>query len=441
MNDDLYRSRAVDDDVEWCLSNWACVRVSGPRSVGSTTTARRRAKQHYDMSDPEDRQLMVDSADEVLCRPPYPILIDEWQCHSDVLWRVKQLVDDDHRASGRFIVAGSPYWHPSDKDHLPWALVGRAVEIEMTPMSMAEKVSGAAPKFLSRLFAAASACSDLADWGDRCASGPGHPARPSARDDAEAPGLDWFDVALDSGYPALTGKPPAEQRRGYERLLDEIFDKDLPARLDRAAFTEFLRACARHSGEPVALATLADEAGVTAKTAKSYAILAGNAALIRHTLTWPVVLREHSRKRPRLYVAEPGLWAHLAQVTPERLMRSQQMRGALLETFVAAQVRAELACCDFRYSLRHFVDPRGDVDLIVEDRQERAVLMINVTSRSYAEPDDAKSICRLRDALAASPDAGVRFALGIVLHTGDVPAPLGSPDLVGLPLRALWELR
>lgn len=404
---------------------------------------------------------------EVLGREPYPILIDEWQSHPDVLWDVKRIIDASDQ-KGMFIVAGSPTWRVSDTRRGQWALIGRAVEIQMTPMSVAERLGAGAPGFIRWMFEAAAptqhavaseaelmlaketpvqmhlplpAGGHQPDW-PRFASTPGDVEPASGR-------LGQFDYVFDSGYPELAGRPDADQRRGHEGLIEAVIANDLPERLDRAKFTAFLEACVQHSSEDIALQKLADKTEVSRVTAESYRTMAANAGLIHRVKPWNVVLRETSRKRERQYICDPGMCTQLAELRPDQLMRDANVRGALLETFVAAQVRAEIATSRHNYRLGHYRDRTGDVDLIVEDRATGAVLMIEVKSRSYPKSDDAKHIRRLRDAIAASPDAGVHFAAGVVLHSGDRVMKLrrqpgqdsDDSDLVGLPLRALWELR
>lgn len=467
MNDQRYWRRAADDDLDWCLSRFACVRITGPRSIGKTTTARRRARQHYDMSDFADRQLMDEYGGELLRRGPYPILIDEWQSHPDLLWEVKRIIDASDR-KGLFIVAGSPTWRVSDTRRGPWALTGRTVEIQMTPMPVTERLGAGAPGFIRWMFDAAASAQDvLADMAERVLAGEApeqmalplpaggvQPAWPSASGEGEGGSsasrrIGSFDYVFDSGYPELAGLPDAEQRRGHEGLVEAVIANDLPERLDRGKFMTFLEVCAQHSSEDIALQKLADKTEVSRVTAESYRTMAANAGLIHRVKPWNVVLRETARKRQRQYISDPGMCTHLAEVRPAQLLRDGNVRGALLETFVAAQLRAEIQASRQSYRLGHFRDQFGDVDLIVEDRETGAVLMIEVKSRTYPKSDDAKHIRRLRDAIDASTDTGLHFAAGVVLHTGDRVVKLrrqrGQADvttnLVGLPLRALWELR
>ena len=117
-----YRRRIVDDELDFLLENLFAVAIDGPKAVGKTATAERRAATTFRLdTDPLD---IVESGLSRLASAPEPILIDEWQ-HWPPAWdHVRRAVDEDPRP-GRFILTGStslrnPQTHSVSEGFLPY---------------------------------------------------------------------------------------------------------------------------------------------------------------------------------------------------------------------------------------------------------------------------------------------------------------------------------
>ena len=108
------------------------------------------------------------------------------------------------------------------------------------------------------------------------------------------------------------------------------------------------------------------------------------------------------------------------------------MLGRVLATFVAAQLRPELAISASRPQLHHLRTEQGrhEVDLVAELAGGR---LVGIEVKAAASPTaaDAKHLTWLRDEL------GERFAAGVVLHTGPRLYELGE-RIVAAPICALW---
>src|SRR5690348_9964069 len=112
-------------------------------------------------------------------------------------------------------------------------------------------------------------------------------------------------------------------------------------------------------------------------------------------------------------------------------MRDSGLLGRLIDTFVAQQLRAELAVCASDPTLYHLRDKDGrEIDLIVEYSDGR-VLGIEVKSSAAVSRHDGRHLARLRDELED------RFIRGLVLHTGPGCYPLGE-RIHALPIAAIW---
>ncbi len=73
-----YVSRIVDRELDELLPALAAVAIEGPKAVGKTATAARRAQTIHRLDVPGTRAIAI-SDPTVLLRDPPPVLLDEWQ--------------------------------------------------------------------------------------------------------------------------------------------------------------------------------------------------------------------------------------------------------------------------------------------------------------------------------------------------------------------------
>ena len=105
MNHRDYRRRVVDDELDELLADLPAVSLEGPRGVGKTATAERRARTAYYLDVPAQRA--VASADPTLVLVgDAPVLIDEWQ-REPAVWDAVRRAVDRGAEPGRFLLTGS----------------------------------------------------------------------------------------------------------------------------------------------------------------------------------------------------------------------------------------------------------------------------------------------------------------------------------------------
>lgn len=135
---------------------------------------------------------------------------------------------------------------------------------------------------------------------------------------------------------------------------------------------------------------------------------------------------------PKRYVIDPGLAAAVLGMDVDLVMRNGDYLGRLLDTFVAAELRAELAVTASRPRLFHVRQQQGrfEVDLLAELAGGR---LIGLEIKANAAPtvDDARHLATLRNRY---PDT---FVAGVVLHTGPRAYRLGD-RLLAVPISTFW---
>jgi hypothetical protein len=121
------------------------------------------------------------------------------------------------------------------------------------------------------------------------------------------------------------------------------------------------------------------------------------------------------------------------RVDLQGLMRDGHLLGQILETFVLAQLRADLPRCDSRPRLFHLRQEQGrhEVDLIAEYGGGR-ILGLEVKATASPSAHEARHLVWLRERL------GERFLGGLLLHTGRRAFQL-EERVIAAPIAVLWS--
>lgn len=408
-----YVRRAVDGLLDDMLLGFSAISLVGPRAAGKTTTAVRRAGTVLRLDRPDVRTAVAVDPDAMLQGLPGPVILDEWQELPDVLGAVKRLVDDDPRP-GRFILTGSVR---AELEQRLWPGTGRILQVPMYGFSVRELRGRAAE----------------AAFIDRVASG-GVSAVTAVNEELNIRG--YLDLMLEGSFPEPALRtPPAARIRWFESYVEQMVSRDVPAiapRRDPELLRRYLSALAVNSAGLVAEESLREAAGVNAKTAREYQVLFQRMFLLDLVPAWFSNRIKRLVKMPKRYLVDPALVAAVLGLGHDAILYGPDMLGRLLDTFVAAQLRAELAVSELGPRLYHLREEHGrrEIDLIVETASG-LVIGIEIKASATVTSSDARHLAWLRD------EIGNAFAAGIVLHTGPYVFPLGD-RLVAAPVSALW---
>jgi len=199
-----------------------------------------------------------------------------------------------------------------------------------------------------------------------------------------------------------------------------------PARLGR-----YLEAYALNTAGIVADATLIQFAGVNRRTAVAYERLLTSLFVVDALPAWSSNRLKRLSKARKRHLIDPALIGSILHLDAGAVLRDGDLLGRILESFVVAQIRAELAVCASRPRLYHLREEHGrhEVDLLAELGAGRVVAF--EVKAGAADLRAARHLAWLREQL------GERFIRGVVLHTG--PRPFKLDDrILALPICALW---
>ena len=109
--------------------------------------------------------------------------------------------------------------------------------------------------------------------------------------------------------------------------------------------------------------------------------------------------------------------------------------GALVESFVVAELAKQLEWGTVPVRMRHYRDSDGvEVDVILEADGGR-ICAIEVKASATPRPADARALETVRDRLDR---VGDDFVCGIILHTGERRFRI-SDRVVALPIADVWS--
>ena len=397
-----------------CSLPFPAISLAGPRAAGKTTTAVRRGGTVLRLDRPEVRQSVAASPDAMLAGLRPPVILDEWQEVPELLGAVKRS-GDENPAPGRYILTGSVR---AELENRVWPGTGRLLQIPMYGMSVREILRRAStPPFIDRVIA-------------------GGTDAVTAPDDAlNVRG--YLDLMLAGSFPEPSLRiPVAARRRWFAGYVKQMITRDVPAvapRRDPELLRRYLSVLAVNTAGIAAESTLWSAAGINARTAQSYQALFQRMFVLDLVPAWFSNRIKRLVKAPKRYLVDPALVAAILGLGQEAILYGPDMLGRLLDTFVAAQLRAEIAASSNDPRLYHLREEQGrrEIDLLIETAGGH-LIGIEVKAAATVAASDARHLAWLRD------ETGDAFTAGIILHTGPHVFPV-SDRIIAAPVSALWS--
>ncbi|WP_347403417.1 ATP-binding protein [Citricoccus muralis] len=362
------------------------IAIEGPKGVGKTATARRRAASVWMLDDDDQRSLL--SADLSFSnRAQGTTLIDEWQKLPQVWDAVRRQVDD-HATPGSFLLTGSATPASSQGTH---SGAGRILSLRMRPMALYERGEAAPTVSLKALL---------------------HGGGGDIEGTTEFGVADYMEAVEASGFPGITSRPELFREDLLEAYVQRVIDRDLPdlgftsrrpevLRRWLAAYAAASSSTAKYS-EILDATTAGDGYQPTKVTTINYRDHLTQLWLLDPTPGWSPSSSPFARlqQAPKHQLADPALAARLLNLNAKKLSSSRgaHMAGPLFESLVTLTVK--VAAQAARARVGHLRTRNGDreVDLIVEGRDGQ-VLGIEVKLAASVDSGDVKHLLWLKEQL------------------------------------------
>ena len=388
---DSYSPRIVDQELDELMKQLPAIAIEGPKGVGKTATAGRRATTTYHLDDPAQRAVIAADPSGPLSAEP-PVLFDEWQLVPSVWDAVRRAVD---RASPsvRYLLAGSaaPATVPTHSG------AGRIVRMRMRPLALSERNLTTPTVSMRELLSG---------------------RRGKIGGESDVTLADYATEIVASGLPGvrgLTGRARRAQLDGYvARIVDRDFHEQghvvrKPATLRRWLAAYAAATSTTTSFEKIRLAAEGEKgAGPTTVTVLGYREVLERLWLLDPVPGWTPSNNSLARltQAPKHHLADPALAARLMGIDEDALMhgktpgpqapRDGVLCGRLFESLVTLSARTYAQAAEA--SLHHLRTREGrhEVDLIVL-REDQRVLAMEVKLSSTVTDDDVQHLHWLRE--------------------------------------------
>ncbi len=410
-----YRTRLIDLALDDLLTELPAVMVIGARACGKTTTLRRRTATTVQLNVAAEAAAFQADPDAALRGLEEPLLLDEWQSVPQVLGAVRRAVDADPRPC-RFLLTGSI---SAELEGDSWPATGRIVRVPMFPMTVREQLGNVVwPTFFDKIARGVAL------------TVPRH--TPDLRG--------YVELALAGGFPqpALLLRD-SRRRAWYDSYLDELLthgveqaEKPRTRRRDPQRLRRYLEAYALNSAGLAEHKTIYEAARINRMTAIAYEELLTRLFVADQLPAWTSNRLRRLVLSPKRYLIDAALLASVLRLDANGVLRDGNLLGRVLETFVAAQLRAELVGSECIPRLYHLRTEGGthEVDVVAELGGDR-VIAIEIKATAAPGLREVRHLAWLRDEL------GDRLVAGVVFNTGPRIYELGE-RIVAAPISTLW---
>lgn len=368
-----YRARKLATVLRKAARDYPVVTLTGPRQSGKTTLCQAvfPSKAYVTLEPMDQREYARTDPRGFLDEYARGAIIDEIQNVPELTSYLQEAVDRDPRP-GRFILTGSQHFGLTQA--VSQSLAGRTAMINLLPLSLEEM-----------------------------------PAFAVATDDL-------FSVLLGGGYPRIHDRA-LEPQRWLNDYLATYIERDVRQLSnigDLEAFSRFVRLCAGRTGQEINLSALGGDAGVSHNTARAWLSVLESGFIVFRAAAWHRNLRKQMVKAPKLHFVDSGLVCYLLGIRQPDELRHHPLRGAIFESWVAAEIYKYRSHRGQFMNIRHFRESRGiEIDIVVEDGE--SLIACEVKSASTIDPSFFRNLDRFGELMrqaGAGPKMTNRLVYG-----------------------------
>ncbi len=398
--------------IEQALLTRRVALLVGARQCGKTTLAKELIREdvaYRTLDDLSARQIAETDPHGFVKHAGKTLIIDEVQRAPALLSAIKMRVDEDTRP-GQYLLTGS-----ADIQSSPGAresLAGRIRKIRLRPLARGE-ILGVSPDFLDRAF--------KRDFG-----------QPSRAYDRDA----LLDISFAGGFPEAILLTGTERKQWHRDYMDAIIERDLRelGRIRRReAMRDLVWLLAAWSGKFMDVSAIGSGLSITRPTVETYINSLEALHVVERLRPWKRTDYARVGSRSKLFMTDSGLMSSVLGWNRDQVHMDADRSGKLIETFMFNEIAAQTDACGGKYSLFHYRD-RGkrEIDFLIE-REDGALLGIEIKAGSAIGTSDFRSLRWFGDNLAND-----RQFTGIVLYSGEIAGSMGR-GLWAVPFGTVWN--
>lgn len=312
-------SRTIENTVRNVSSTFPVLLLTGPRQVGKTTLLEgllEPGRKKVSLDNIAVRALAREDPELFLQRYAPPVMIDEIQYAPELLPYIKIQVDERKRC-GDFWLTGSQMFRMMK--NVTETLAGRVGIVPMQGLSNSEICGCHFSQFSV------------------------NPAELLSRMQEITPMsvTEIFDRIYKGSMPRLYDVDSINTDVYFESYIDTYLSRDirdLKQVGDLIAFLNFIKIVAARTATNVNYEALAQEAGISAPTAKQWLSVLVSCGLVFLIEPYSNNALKRVIKAPRMYFMDTGLCAHLMGWSSGTVLENSAMSGEFFETWVVGEI-------------------------------------------------------------------------------------------------------
>ncbi len=385
--------------------------LSGPRQCGKTTLARSLQSDDVDYLTLDDSTLEEAAKNDpqgFVKRRTRMLIIDEIQRVPALLSAIKKVVDEDN-TTGQYLLTGSA--NIQSLPNVKESLAGRVSKIRLRPLSHGEQ-RREAPLFLERAFSEKFDVSHEAHDRDSV-----------------------LEMALTGGFPEALRLGASERKAWHMDYIEALLERDLKdiAKIQRKeAMRELVQVLAAWSSKFMDISAIGTGLSIRRPTIESYLNALEALYLVERVHPWTKTDYGRVGKQAKLFITDCGLMASLLGWRMDQVRLDSDRSGKLIETFSFNELASLVDTNSSLYQLYHYRDrEKREIDFIIE-RDDGAILCVEIKAGSSVAKSDFKHISWFRENLA-----GNHYLIGVILYSGERALSFGN-NLWAVPFSSLW---
>ena len=343
----MYYERTIEKSLRRISDTFPVMLLTGPRQVGKSTLLKKMAgsdRKIVSLANITTRSFAKTEPELFLQRYSPPVMIDEVQYAPELFDHIKEHVDS-HDTVGGFWLTGSQTFHLMQ--NVTESLAGRVGVLRMLGLSNSEVSGTCFPPFtvdpqelIGRLNVA------------------------SAMD------INQIYARIYKGsMPRLYETDNVDRDDYYESYLETYISrdiKDLSQVANELSFLKFINIVAARTATNVNYDTLANEAGISAPTAKQWLSILVSSGLVALIPPYSNNALKRVIKSPRMYFLDTGLCAYITRWSSPEVLERGAMDGTIFETWVVSEIYKSYINNGKRPPLYYYRDSnKKEIDLII----------------------------------------------------------------------------
>jgi len=243
-------------------------------------------------------------------------------------------------------------------------------------------------------------------------------------------------LAMSGGYPEAMVLDDRNRKKWHTDYITAILEHDLKdiTQIHRHdAMQSLVKILAAWSSKFMNMAQIGSGLSIKQQALISYMNALEALYIIDRVKPWRKTDYDRVGKQDKLFMADTGLMASLLGWNKENVRFDDDKSGKIIETLVYNELAVHVDVADSEYELLHYRDrQQREIDFIIE-REDSALLGIEVKSGSNIGAKDFMHLKWFSENLS-----GVRPFTGIILYSGEHVASFGD-NMVAVPYSCLWS--